>query len=50
MANITHLCGKNRLGGSVMLLDPWMSPLKIIDDLSVWDHLRPDNACNGEYG
>ena len=26
MANITHLSGKNRSGGSVMLLDPWMSP------------------------
>ena len=26
MANITHLYGKNRSGGSVILLDPWMSP------------------------
>ena len=26
MANITPFYGKNRSGGSVMLLDPWMSP------------------------
>ncbi len=26
LANITPFYGKNRLGGSVMLLDPWLSP------------------------
>ncbi len=26
MAIITHLYGKKHSGGSVMLLDPWMSP------------------------